>query len=61
MEKLVFKSKKRKKVSDQEGVVRLRNDSYEIILELHEETGLSKTIIADKLIRYAYQFIEWEE
>lgn len=61
MERLIFKSKKRKKVSDQEGVVRLRNDSYEIILELHEETGLSKTAIADKLIKYAYQFIEWEE
>lgn len=61
MEKLVFKRKESKALKNLCVVMKVRVSTKELIEEIEEETGLSKQEVLEKMIRFAYNNIEWEE
>ena len=42
-------------------VIRVRNSTLEYVVEMVEDSGLSRQEIIDRAVRYAYDDLEWEE
>lgn len=61
MEKLIFKKYCREIKGRTTMPVRLRMSTMEFIEEIEEETKLSKQEIIDRMVKFAYEHIEWEE
>ena len=59
MERLVFQEAEKKK--NKSTVVRVSLSNYDRILEISDRTDLSAYAVADKLISYALERVEWEK
>ena len=58
----VLPKKKEIKISGKTSeVVRVRITTMELIEEMTEESGLSKQEILERVTKYAYENLEWEE
>lgn len=59
MEKLIFE--KRKKIYKRNTeVMRVRTSTLEILEEIEEETKLSRQEILDRMVKFAYEHLEYD-
>lgn len=58
MEKLQTVSEKKVSILTKKPCVGLSEEVYDLICELSEDTGVSKTMLANKMIKFAYKHLE---
>ena len=60
MEKIIFKKKDPKSKGPKTAVVRVSRVNYDKVMEISEKAGLSANAVADRMLSFAMERIEWE-
>lgn len=58
MEKLKIVSEKKAIILPKKPCVGLSQEVYDLICELSEHSGISKTVLASEMIKFAYKYLE---
>ena len=61
MERIIFKEQDPKSKGPKTAVVRVSRVNYDKVMEISEKAGLSANAVADRMLSFALEHVEWEK